>query len=106
FRYLGFEGHRQDARGRDHERGDEGLPHPRLDQPCCGVLVEAHRDDLCIERDVASQVEPVRTRVRTPSSRNRCSAYRPEKPAPMTIAPNRSAIVAPPRARTKGQLRA
>jgi hypothetical protein len=32
------------------------------------------------------------TRVRTPSSRSRCSAYRPEKPAPVTIASKRTGL--------------
>ena len=32
------------------------------------------------------------TRTRTPSSRSRCSAYRPEKPAPMTITSKRAKL--------------
>jgi hypothetical protein len=33
-----------------------------------------------------------RARVRTPSSRNLCNAYRPEKPAPITIASTRAEL--------------
>src|ERR1700761_8068115 len=44
---------------------------------------------------LTSQVPPTfsalsRTSVRTPSSRSRCSMYKPENPAPMMIASNRA----------------
>ena len=37
------------------------------------------------------------TSVRTPSSRSRCSAYNPEKPAPITSASTRRAAPAMPK---------
>ncbi len=56
---VGFQRHRQDAGGSDHKRCGEGLTRLGSHRPGRGLLVEGHRDDLGVERDIAAKVEPI-----------------------------------------------